>query len=421
MILFYNIGIWLFDLSLLIISPFHKKAGLLRQGRKNTLSQIKKGDIGKETVWIHCSSLGEFEQGRTVIEAIKKDFPEIFICLTFFSPSGFEAKKYYHQADWIGYLPSDRSAYAKQFIRWSNPRLVIFVKYEFWHHYAQTLKNHNIPILSISCIFRPDQIFFKPFGNFFRNILQNFQHFFVQNEQSISLLNQIGIQACTLTGDTRFDRVFEVARQKKSIPAVERFTSSKKTLVIGSSWPEDLDILIPFIHFFQDQLKFLIAPHEISENELVKIEKLLIAPCIRFSKVSPEQDLNSYTVLIIDNIGMLSSLYGYGQFAYVGGGFGKGLHNILEPACFGIPIFFGNKNYKKFKEANDLIQRGGAFEVGDYNQLKSKFEWLSEPENYELSKTISKVYVEDNIGATKKIMQFCSKILSDPNFHEIKI
>ncbi len=288
----------------------------------------------------------------------------------------------------------------------AKPVLSIFVKYEFWYHDSLELKKRNLPLISISTIFRKDQLFFKSYGIFYRSILDRFNHFFVQNETSLTLLKSIHIQCATLAGDTRFDRVKSLVEQGIEIDIAKRFKSDQKTFVIGSCWPEDLTVLIPFINNKSHQLKFIIAPHEITESFLTSLEKALQVSSVRYSQAANK--LEEASVLIIDNIGMLSQLYRYGEFAYVGGAFGKGLHNILEPACYGIPIFFGNKNYKKFQEAVDLTNLGGAFIVNDFQDLSSKYEMANTPQTFLLACQVTQQYVEDNLGATKKIVDYCA-------------
>lgn len=366
------------------------------------------------TVWIHCASLGEFEQARPLIEKLKNEYQGIKILLTFFSPSGFEVRKNYDKADLVSYLPWDTAAHASKLISIVKPTIAVFVKYEFWYHYTNELKKNGVPIISISSIFRENQLFFKSYGGFYRGILKNFSHFFVQNDVSLKLLRSIGIQQCSLAGDTRFDRVYEIVKRGDELPIAERFKNNQNTLVVGSCWPEDFEVLEPFIN--QNTIKFIIAPHEISEEFIERLEKSLRVKSIRYSHAQngslKNGSLEDSQVLIIDNIGMLSRLYRYGEFAFVGGAFGKGLHNILEAACYGVPIFFGNKNYEKFREAVDLINRGGAFEVKDYTDFKSKYEMLNAPETFLLACEVTKLYVVENLGATEKIMRYCRTLLN---------
>jgi 3-deoxy-D-manno-octulosonic-acid transferase len=407
----YNFFIFLFGVLIKGASLFQPKAKAFLKGRKGILKEMATAfaENRSPVIWMHCASLGEFEQGRPIIEALKTEFPSHKIFLTFFSPSGFEIRKNYPQADYVFYLPLDTASNAKKIIQIAQPSLAIFVKYEFWHHITAQLKAHAIPVLSISSKFREDQLFFRPYGGFYRNILKNFSHFFVQNAESVRLLKSIGITEVTQAGDTRFDRVHKIVSSNQPIPLVEKFKNNQRVLVVGSCWNEDLDVLIPFIN--ERRLKFVIAPHEISETGIENMEKALQVKSIRFSQ-GIVRGIEDFDVLIIDNIGMLSKLYRYGEFAYVGGAFGKGLHNILEAACYGVPILFGNKNYEKFQEAVDLINRGGAFAIQDYPDLKTKYEILNAPESFLLACEVTKQYVEENLGATEKIMQHCRKLLN---------
>ncbi|MEY4929509.1 MAG: hypothetical protein RI909_233 [Bacteroidota bacterium] len=408
----YTFSLWIAQLLYRVAATFHTKAQLFVRGRVGLLERLKIAvhQNQEALIWIHCASLGEFEQGRPIIESLKKQHPNIKILLTFFSPSGFEVRKNYAQADYVFYLPWDTASNAKQFISIAKPALVIFIKYEFWYNYANELKKRNIPIISASSVFRADQVFFRWYGSFFRGILQNFTHFFVQTPKSIELLNHIGITQATLAGDTRFDRVFEITQHADEIEIAKKFKAQEKTMVVGSLWPEDLDVLAPFINEQRGSLKFMLAPHEISDRFLSQIEESLQVKTVRYSQAS--EHLEEYDVLIIDNIGMLSKLYRYGEFAYIGGAFGKGLHNILEAACYGVPLFFGDKNYQKFQEAHDLILRGGAFAVSGYTDLKKNFELLnSKPESFLLACEVTRSYVNENRGATARIVSYCNQLL----------
>ncbi|GHN01415.1 3-deoxy-D-manno-octulosonic acid transferase [Cytophagales bacterium WSM2-2] len=355
--------------------------------------------------------MGEFEQGRPLIESLKGGNKKIKILLTFFSPSGYEVRKDYSSADYIFYLPWDTPTQARRFVEITKPTLAIFIKYEFWYHFTVQLKKSNTHLISASCILRPGQIFFRSYGGLFRKLLTNFDYFFTQNSETKSLLSSLGINSVKVTGDTRFDRVMQVIHSSEEIVQARQFKNDQKVLVIGSCWPEDMDVLAPFINEKQNSLKFIIAPHEIDESFLRDIEKSLEVKSVRFSQ--QHKQVEDFGVLIIDNIGMLSQLYRYGEFAFVGGAFGKGLHNILEAACYGIPIFFGDKNYLKYQEANDLIMRGGAFEVSGYSELKSKYDLMIErPENFILACEVTRSYVEENLGATTRIADYCNTILS---------
>lgn len=410
--IFYTLGIRLLAILYRLAVPFNLKAKQFVRGRKNLFEKLSARFTGNsyKIIWVHCASLGEFEQGRPIIELIKKQRTDIKILLTFFSPSGYEIRKNYEGADFIYYLPWDTRKNAEKFIAITKPSLAIFVKYEFWYNYSNELKKKNIPLVSASCILRPNQVFFKPYGSLFRKILKNFTAYYVQNLETKKLLASIGISS-TIAGDTRFDRVLQIIANAKEVPLAKAFKNESQLWVIGSCWPEDLEVLSSFIHDHSYHLKFIIAPHEINEKFIVEIERSLQVKTIRFSKASFDNVADA-SVMIIDNIGMLSTLYRYGEVAFVGGAFGDGLHNILEAACYGVPIFFGDKNYEKFQEAHDLIMRGGAFEVSGYSDLKSKYELLNnKPENYLLACEVTKSYVEENRGATIKIVDYCLKLV----------
>ncbi|MBS1544506.1 MAG: 3-deoxy-D-manno-octulosonic acid transferase, partial [Bacteroidetes bacterium] len=335
----------------------------------------------------------------------------IKILLTFFSPSGYEIRKDYDKADYVFYLPWDSPRQARWFAQMVKPQLAIFVKYEFWYHYSRELKRNNIPLLSISAIFREDQIFFRRFGGFFRSILKNVDHFFVQNTASAALLNSIGIQNVTVAGDTRFDRVNQIVKQGDDIEVAAEFACDKPVMVIGSAWPEDMEVLFPLINSRREGYRFIIAPHEITESFLANIESSLSVKVARYSRTTP-QEAREADVLIIDVIGILSRLYRYGKFAFIGGGFRQGLHNILEAACYGLPVFFGNRAYQKFDEAVQLINLKGAFPVGNYSELQQQFDdLLKHPESYQKAADITRLYVEQNLGATGKIVSYCNQIL----------
>jgi 3-deoxy-D-manno-octulosonic-acid transferase len=408
----YNLGIRVFGAGARVASLFNQKARALVSGRKNLLTSVQQALSSNTSplVWVHCASLGEFEQGRPIIERLRKEFANYKILLTFFSPSGYEVRKNYPGADYVFYLPFDTPNNARRWIEVTKPSLAIFVKYEFWLNYSEELRKAKIPMISASAIFRDDQIFFKGTGGPFRKVLRNFNHFFVQNIASAKLLQSIGITNVTVAGDTRFDRVYEITSNKESIPVAEKFKGNDQVMVAGSCWPEDIDVLAPFMN--ETAIKFIIAPHEISEAFLSEIERSVVGKTIRFSKATNETDLENAKVLLIDNVGMLSRLYRYGEFAFVGGAFGKGLHNILEAACYGIPVFFGNRNYQKFAEAHELIMHGGAFEVNDFADLRGKYEMVNTPENFMLACEVTRNYVLNNLGATDKIIQYCRKVLN---------
>jgi len=344
-LLAYNLVLNLYYLGIRIASVFNSKAKKFLDGRKDIFKTVedKMANESRKVVWFHSASLGEFEQGRPLIEAFKKKYSEYAVLLTFFSPSGYEVRKGYKNADYVFYLPFDNRRNALIFIKLTKPSLAFFIKYEFWYHYIDCLKQHNIPIFSISSIFRPNQIFFKAIGELQRATLRKIDQFFVQDNDSAKLLAKIHIHNVIVSGDTRFDRVSEIARSSQSIDFVQDFKGKSKILVVGSSWKEDIEVVLPFIN--QDPgIRFIIAPHEINEDSLQNMQDRIRLPSIRYSDCNGSE-LANYKVLIIDNVGMLSKLYYYGEVAYIGGGFGKGLHNILEAAAFGLPIIFGNRNY----------------------------------------------------------------------------
>ncbi|MEO5976383.1 MAG: glycosyltransferase N-terminal domain-containing protein [Chryseolinea sp.] len=406
--LIYNLAILIMRIGVAMASPFNTKARLFVRGRNNVFATLQTLSKSK-TVWVHCASLGEFEQGLPVMELINKEYPQHKILLTFFSPSGYEVRKNYNGVDSVTYLPWDTRHNAKKFVELVKPALVIFVKYEFWHHYLNALNARKIPIVSICSIFRSEQVFFKSYGAFNRNILRNVSYFFVQNQISLKLLQSIGIVNAVLAGDTRFDRVNQIVKDAAEIPLMSWFKQKDKIFVIGSSWSEDFDVLKNFIN--QQNIKFVIAPHEISESSLKSIEEGLNVATIRYSKANDSSAISA-KVMIIDNIGMLSRIYRYGEFAYIGGAFGKGLHNILEAACYGMPVIFGNRKYQKFKEAVDLIGRGGAFAINDEMDLLSVYQRLEVAGHYQQACDETRRYVEENLGATEKIMSYCRPLLA---------
>ena len=400
----YNIGIVLFTWLIRLASPFNEKARLWINGRKNWFEELsKKISSSERYVWIHCASLGEFEQGRPVIEAVKKEKPHVKIILTFFSPSGYEVRKNYSQADIVCYLPADTPGNADKFINLIDPAVVIFVKYEFWNNYISILGRKKIPLYLISGIFSREQHFFRWYGGFFRKILSNFSWFFVQDNNSLELLGGAGFNNVTTAGDTRFDRVLEISGNAKAISQIERFRGDEKLFLAGSTWRRDEEIITEYINRDPLKMKWVFAPHEISKANIDNLTRLLKTRYIRFSEFT-ENDSDA-RVLIMDNIGMLSSAYRYAFIAAVGGGFGKGIHNILEPACWGVPVLFGPE-HRKFREACELIELGGAFPFNDFRSFEQIMENLLRDEQFcSRSAEISKKYVAGNAGATRKIMQ----------------
>lgn len=405
MALLYNLGIFLFGIAVRIAALFNQKAMLFVKGRKNWAKTLEtKVDRSASYIWFHCASLGEFEQGRPVIEEIKKQFPQYKIALTFFSPSGYEIRKNYDGADLVCYLPIDTRKNARTFLNILRPEKAFFVKYEFWYNYIRELGNRNIPLFIVSAIFRENQLFFKntPWGRWYRTMLFQFEHIFIQNEQSATLLKNIGITKFTIAGDTRFDRVAAIANSAKQFPDVEKFKGNKLTVIAGSTWKPDEELLAAFINS-SDNIRFIIAPHEVTPSNINRIHQLLKKRVISFSKVQ-NSDISDFDVLIIDSIGILSSLYQYGNVAYIGGGFGVGIHNILEAATFKLPIIFG-PNYTKFKEAVDLADQKGAFPIHDLNDLNRTLHMLlTDKTELKNASDVCKKYVEKNVGSTKLII-----------------
>lgn len=335
------------------------------------------------------------------MELLREYQPELRVLLTFFSPSGYEIRKNYAGADDVFYLPLDTARNARRFMDIVQPKAVLFVKYEFWYHFMREAKRRQIPVLLFSAIFRDNQLFFKPYGGFYRDILKCYTKIFVQNRRSVELLQQYDIRNVEEVGDTRFDRVIAIAEQRKIITEVEQFKAGRPLMVIGSSWPADLTVLLPIIESFRE-LKFIVAPHEIKESDIESLMRTLKRPAVRYSQLQSTKP-DCADILVIDNIGLLSSLYGYADFAYVGGAFGRGLHNILEAAVFGIPVFFG-PNYEKFKEASDLIHAEGAFSVRTAQELSEKLTALLKNEEARKNcSSMNKRYVYGQRGASETV------------------
>lgn len=405
----YNFAIQLYSLAIKLVLPFHKKARMMWLGQRKTYPKLlERIDKNAKYIWIHASSLGEFEQGRPMIEKIRRNYPQYKILLTFFSPSGYEVRKNYEGADVVCYLPLDKKRNAKKFLNLVNPVMAIFIKYEFWANYLNELKSREIPVYIISAIFRKEQIFFKWYASRYRNVLKCFTHLYVQDESSCLLLAQYNVTNVTVCGDTRFDRVMDVRKMAKQLPLVEKFVTKANgdkylTMVAGSSWPQDEDVLL---NYFNDhpEMKLIIAPHEIHKDHLMYIESLLKRPFIRMSEAT-EEDIARKDCLIVDSFGLLSSIYRYGEIAYVGGGFGAGIHNVLEAAVYGIPVLFGPK-YHKFKEARDLITSGGGFSLDSAESFNARMnELLTYKEALVTAGTNAGTFVKRNIGSTEKIMR----------------
>jgi len=403
----YDIALGLYGLLLRLLAPFVPKAAAWVAGRQGLLAHIR-DTIGADAaprVWFHCASLGEFEQGRPLIDAYRQAHPGTKVVLTFFSPSGYEVRKSWPGADYIFYLPLDTRANAQAFLDVVRPRLVVFVKYEFWYHFLNEAFLRQIPAVVVSAIFRPEQVFFKPWGGFFRKILGRFAHIFTQNEASAKLLRSVGIKKVSVAGDTRFDTVVATAlAPARSLPLVDAFVSDgAPVLVVGSSWNEDLPVLRPLLERYGRELRVLLAPHEVTESNLQQVEALLPGPVQRYSQAKAATVAQA-RVLMLDNVGLLSQLYRFGEYAYVGGAFGKGLHNTLEAAAFGLPLFFG-PTYGKFQEAVELVEMKGAFPVHNGAELEAAFTylWNNDDARLRLQDTILD-YVHDQAGATRTIM-----------------
>lgn len=398
----YNIGISAYSLAIRLVAPFNEKASLLSKGRKEVWKKIHNIHRGNERlVWFHAASLGEFEQGRPVIEKLRQAEPETKILLTFFSPSGYEIRKNYTGADYILYLPADTKRNAIRFIETFRPDTAVFVKYEFWFHYLQELHNRQIPTYLISAIFRAEQPFFKSWGSLHRRMLGFFKCLFVQDEQSVKLLSDIHINQVRLTGDTRFDRVKQIADAARDIEKVAAFCNQQPAVVCGSTWPPDEDILLDYINHYTGTYKWIIVPHEIGENHIKSILDKCRKKIIRYSQIA--NNPAEYEVLIIDCIGLLSAIYRYGNIAYIGGGFGAGIHNTLEAAVYGIPVIFGPK-YQKFNEAVTLIREGGAFSIQNGTELAEVLNSLiGTPIIAETAGKKALEYVTSQLGATEVI------------------
>ncbi len=383
-------------------SPFSVKARRWVRGRRGWRERLSSFSRGEGKVaWVHCASLGEFEQGRPVIEKIRRDHPDWKVVVTFFSPSGYEIRKDYRGADMVMYLPTDLPANVRFFLDHIKPDLALFVKYEFWYNYLSELKRRNIPTYLVSGIFRPDQYFFRWYGSFARGVFQVFNRIFLQDEQSGRLLESIGYHRYSVTGDTRFDRVSQIGAAAKDLPVIEKFRGKESLFVAGSSWDEDEEIIVRYINSNSGAMKWVIAPHEIDEAHLCRIEKRLTPESVRYSRYV--EGAKSCRVMIIDNIGMLSSVYRYASIAAVGGGFGRGIHNILEPACWGIPVLFG-PHHLKFREAVQLKERGGAVSFDNFETFTSVVEkYLSDPVALEAAGNASAIYISENKGSTDKV------------------
>ena len=410
MLFLYNLVVLLAAQLLKIVALFSPKMKLFVDGQKSVFQTLTdKIQTTDRTIWFHAASLGEYEQGLPVIEAIKKQFPNHKIVVTFFSPSGYEVRKNNIVADFTIYLPLDSISNAKQFIKLVHPEMAFFIKYEYWPNYLNELKNQNIKTYLISGILREKQAFFKWYGGFYRNALKTFDYFFVQNESSKKLLQSIGFTNVKVSGDTRFDRVVSILERDNSLDFIEQFKDNKTTIVIGSSWPKDESLLVNYINQSSDDVKFIIAPHNIKPEQIHSLYKQINKTKFKFSDYSIETlrkpNLENYQVFIIDTIGILTKIYSYADIAYVGGGFGNpGVHNILEPATFGIPVVIG-PNYSHFAEATALVNMEGCISIQNQIQLNEAFDLLLHNEDERLEKGhVCSTFVQMNKGATQTII-----------------
>lgn len=419
----YAAGIYLYRQGVRLAGFKNRKASLLDQGLKNTWEKLEGIDPADRYIWVHAASLGEFEQGRPVIEKIKSLYPEYKILLTFFSPSGYEVRKNYAGADIICYLPFDTPGNVKKFFRKIKPEMAVFVKYEIWRNYLRQLKKERIPAFLISAVFSPEQFFFKPLGKPYRNWLKNFKHIFVQDAESKSLLDKYGFKNVDIAGDTRFDRVIEIKEAGKKVPEIDSLLKdSQFTFVVGSSWDKDEDVYSDWVNSHRE-VKCIIAPHEFDSERLEKLRSRFTNGAVLLSELkdpgkastksadSPDTDTsrNDAQVLIIDCFGLLSSIYGYGDLAYVGGGFGAGIHNLNEAAVYGIPVMFG-PNHEKFLEAIDLKTLGGGIAVDSKEGFERNADrMLYDPSERKTKGRFAAEYIQEKAGATGKIMEFIMK------------
>jgi 3-deoxy-D-manno-octulosonic-acid transferase len=409
MLFIYNLVVLFAAQILQLLALFSPKMKLFVEGRKSVFQTLKDKIHPEDKVfWFHAASLGEYEQGLPVIEKVKEQFPHHKIVVTFFSPSGYEVRKNNNIADVTVYLPLDSKANAKQFLDVIHPEKVFFIKYEFWPNYLHELKQRNISTYLISGIFREKQVFFKWYGGFYRNALKTFDYFFVQNEKSKILLQSIGFTNVKVSGDTRFDRVVAILEKDNTLDFIEQFKNNQTTIVIGSSWPKDEELLVNFINQAADNVKFIIAPHNIKSEQIQNLHQSITKSSVLFSEKN-NIDVSICNVFIIDTIGILTKIYSYADIAYVGGGFGNpGVHNILEPATFGIPIIIG-PNYSHFAEATALVGMEGCVSIKNQSELNEAFNLLLQNEDERLEKGhICSTFVQMNKGATERILKHIS-------------
>ncbi|AKA35466.1 3-deoxy-D-manno-octulosonic acid transferase [Flagellimonas lutaonensis] len=407
----YNFLIYVAWFGIRVASLTSPKLKLFVSGRKDLFktlqSKIKSAD---KTIWIHVASLGEFEQGLPVLQAIKSTYSDHKLVLTFFSPSGYEVKKNTPAADVVCYLPFDTRANADRFLKIVQPELALLVKYEIWPNYLEGLRKRAVPTLLISALFSEHQVYFKPWGGYMRNKLGAFSHFFVQDQNSKKLLSTIGFDNATVSGDTRFDRVAEILKRDNTLDFMEAFCTDAPCFVAGSTWPEDEALLVDFINSSDKTVKYVIAPHDIKEAHIQKLISSIEKSTVRYSEIG-QKDVSQYEVLVIDTIGLLTKIYSYASFAYVGGGFATGLHNTLEPAAFGIPVIIGPA-YKGFKEAEELVDQGGIISVGSAKEFFNVANhFLMDTDSVLKTGQINSLYIKENVGATETIVRHIKTLL----------
>ena len=402
---FYDLIMSLYAGIIRLVGLRYEKARLWSEGRRDLFSRMReKIDPRERIIWLHVASLGEFEQGRPLIEALRESHPEYRILLTFFSPSGYEIRKNYAGADYIFYLPIDTRKQVRQFLDIAHPELVIFVKYEFWLNFLTELRRRRIRTFVVSAIFRRNSVFFRFYGGLWRKALKTFEVLFVQNEESKSLLAELGYPNVVVAGDTRFDRVAKIAREAKQVPMIERFKGDKQLFIAGSTWGPDEELLLPLMND-NPELKFVIAPHEMDEGRIERLMRETRGGAVRYTQCDDKTSFEGKQLLILDTVGLLASVYGYASWGYIGGGFGVGIHNTLEAATFGLPIAFGPK-YEKFKEARDLVAIGAARSITTYEELKAWFAPLRDDEKHlTKSSRLARDYTLSHQGATETILK----------------
>lgn len=406
--LLYRLGIWLYYIAARCIAPFNGKSKKFYQGSSRAIEALASRieTFEKRPVWFHCASLGEFEQAKPLIELIYVTFPDTPVVVTFFSPSGFENVGDYKYVSAIGYIPKDTPKNASSFVEMLNPAVAIFIRYEFWYFLMNRLVERSVPVLSVAADFRPSQIFFRKGGEFYLELLKKLSHIFLQNDKSLTLLAEHGIRNATVVGDSRFDRVSAIAEIQKRVPAIENWLDGSKAIVIGSAWPSDMEIIYALIRQKPDY-KYIIAPHELDEKLYKDIEQNVQLDVAYFSKETIKS-----SVLILDTIGLLSSVYIYATFSFVGGGMGPGVHSVLEPAAFGHPVFYGNRNYQRWNEAVALAESNAGFPVGTSQEMVNKItEFETDEGLYKNTCFMARNFIADNAGASRTVLEYVKKLL----------